>query len=74
MSTLQVRNLSEQTHRTLKARAAKEGLSLSDYVAHQLDRFAATPTIEEFLARINQRELVEPATSAAEMLRQERRR
>ena len=70
MSTLQVRNLSEQTHRTLKARAAKEGLSLSDYVAHQLDRFAATPTMEEFLERVNQREPVELPISAADALRE----
>jgi len=69
MSTLQVRDLDEQTHRTLKARAAKEGLSLSDYVARELERVAQTPTMDEFLERVKQREPVELPESAADMLR-----
>jgi plasmid stability protein len=37
---LQVRNLSDETHRALKARAAREGRSLSDLVREELDRVA----------------------------------
>ena len=70
---LQVRNLSEQTHRELKVRAARAGMSLSDYVAAELDRCVAVPTVDEFLDRIGQREPVEPATSAVTMLHEGRR-
>lgn len=44
MRTLQVRHAPEDVHRTLKARAAVEGVSLSDYVLRELRRIAQAPT------------------------------
>ena len=52
---LQVRNLSDETHRALKARAAREGRSLSDLVREELDRMAARPARRELFDRIESR-------------------
>ena len=49
---LQVRNLSDETHRALKARAALEGRTLTDLVREELDRVAARPSRRELLDRI----------------------
>ena len=49
---IQVRNVPDDVHRTLKARAAEAGMSLSDYIKRDLERSAARPTIEEISARI----------------------
>jgi len=48
MSMLQVRNLSRKTHDELKRRAARARMSLSDYVANQLDILVRVPSEEEF--------------------------
>ncbi len=49
---IQVRNVSDDVHRTLKIRAAAAGLSLSDYIKRDLEEAAAQPTVEEIDARI----------------------
>lgn len=49
---LQVRNVPDSLHRKLKARAALEGVSLSDYVLRELERFASQPTRDELRARL----------------------
>lgn len=69
---LQVRNLSEQTHRALKVRAASEGRSLSDLVRDELDRVAARPSRAELFERIAGREqppLDEPLADAVRRMR-----
>ena len=52
---IQVRNVPDDVHRTLKMRAAAAGLSLSDYVKQDLEAAAARPTPEEIDARVSQR-------------------
>jgi plasmid stability protein len=52
---LQIRNLGDETHRALKARAALEGRSLSDMIREELDRMAARPSRREVLRRIAER-------------------
>jgi len=52
---IQVRNVSEAAHRTLKARAAAAGMSLSDYVKRDLELAAARPSLEEIDARVTRR-------------------
>jgi plasmid stability protein len=69
---LQVRNLSDATHRALKARAAREGRSLSDLVREELDRAAARPSRRELFERIERRgspRLSEPLADAVRRLR-----
>ncbi len=69
---LQVRNLSEATHRALKARAAREGRSLSDLVREELDRAAARPSRKELFERIATRghpRLSEPLADVVRRMR-----
>jgi plasmid stability protein len=55
MGLIQIRNVPDDVHRTLKTRAAAEGTSLSDYVLREVTRVARTPTPEELDARIRAR-------------------
>jgi antitoxin FitA len=57
---VQVRDVPEQVHRTLKARAAASGLSLSEYLRTVLSRTAARPTPAELSAKVAARGAVEP--------------
>jgi plasmid stability protein len=69
---LQVRNLSDETHRALKARAALEGRTLSDLVREELDRMAARPSRRELIDRIERRghaKLSEPLADAVRRMR-----
>lgn len=49
---IQVRNVPDDVHRTLKVRAAAAGMSLSDYIKRDLEEAAARPTFEEVDARV----------------------
>jgi plasmid stability protein len=69
---IQVRNVPEALHRTLKARAALAGKSLSDYLLAELRRSAQQPTRAEILERIAAREPVRARPSAAAAVRAER--
>lgn len=55
MPALQIRDLPPELHRTLKARAAQRGQSLSEYAAQVLRRAAETPTFEELTERVRAR-------------------
>ncbi|HET7045511.1 MAG TPA: hypothetical protein VFI37_11730 [Gaiellaceae bacterium] len=55
MGLIQVRDVPDDVHRTLKARAAAEGTSLSEYVLREVIRAARTPTPEELDERIRLR-------------------
>jgi plasmid stability protein len=69
MGTLiQVRNVPDDVHRALKARAAREGLSLSEYLRTELQRVAEAPTAEELLARLQARKPVKTTESSARAL------
>lgn len=52
---IQVRNVPDDVHRTLKTRAAAAGMSLSDYVKRDLEEAAARPSLEEIDARVASR-------------------
>ena len=55
MATIQSRDVSEETVRRLKARAAEQGLSLSTYLARELERIAERPSLAEMTARLRTR-------------------
>jgi len=46
---IQVRDVPESVHGTLKSRAAREGMSLSDFIKRELERVAERPTMQEWL-------------------------
>lgn len=69
---LQVRDVPEHVHRTLKARAAASGQSLSEYVRGLLARAAERPTPQELGDRIRARgavRLSEPSERSVRRLR-----
>lgn len=75
MSTIQVRNVPEDFHRRLKARAAARGQSLSDYVLEELRVAADRPTMGEWLAAVDRLpEQAQTPTSAADAIADERAR
>ncbi|MGE5282670.1 MAG: FitA-like ribbon-helix-helix domain-containing protein [Chloroflexota bacterium] len=47
---IQVRDVPDEVHRTLKVRAAAEGLSLSDYIKRDLEELARQATLESVFA------------------------
>lgn len=67
MGLIQIRNVPDDVHRTLKARAAAEGTSLSEYILREVTRVARTPSPEELDARIGARDPARITT--AEILR-----
>ena len=69
---IQIRNVPEELHRKLKARAALEGMSLSDHLLADLERNAARPTLREIRDRLRRRSSVRPEPSPAEAVRAER--
>jgi len=69
---IQIRNVPDRLHRRLKARAAHDGLSLSDYLLRELRRSAERPTGEEMAARLEELDAVAPSLSPAEAVREER--
>lgn len=74
MTMLQVRNVPSQLHRTLKARAALAGMSLSEYVLRELERSVDRPTVDELRRRLAQRRPVHPSVPPAVALAEERHR
>jgi antitoxin FitA len=46
-------------HRTLKVRAAKAGMTLSDYLLSEIEQIAEKPTMKEWLERVAELEPVE---------------
>jgi len=66
---VQIRNVPDWLHRKLKARAATEGMSLSDYLIRELKRDAERPSVAEFRAMLAKRTPVEPSVSPAQIIR-----
>jgi len=52
---IQLRHVPEAVHRKLKSRAAKKGLSPSDYLVQEVTHLAKQPTMEEWLDRLHTR-------------------
>jgi len=67
---IQVRDVPEDLHRTLKARAAREGMSLSDYIKGELARLAARPTMLEWLEWTQQAPPIRSRQSPARIIRE----
>jgi hypothetical protein len=71
MKMIQVRNVHDDLHRSLKERAAREGTTMSDLILGELPRLAHRPSPRQVLERIRQRGPVE-GPSGAELVRAER--
>ncbi|HXC30920.1 MAG TPA: hypothetical protein VNZ56_00480 [Verrucomicrobiae bacterium] len=69
---IQLRNVPESLHRTLKAQAALAGMSLSAYLLAEVRRLAERPTIDQLRERLQRRSAVTGTPPAADAVRQER--
>lgn len=69
---IQVRNVPDNVHRTLKAQAALAGMSLSDFLLAEIRHLAERPSIEELRERLRRRSEVAGPVLAAAAVRRER--
>jgi plasmid stability protein len=72
MPMIQLRNVSQTLHRSLKARAAMAGMSLSDYLIAEIKEIEAKPTLTELRERLRGREPVNVELDTARLVREER--
>lgn len=72
MSMIQIRNVPDELHRELKARAARSGMTLSDYLLDLIRKSAERPEPEVLLMRLRERSPVYPSESPADAVRAER--
>lgn len=69
---VQIRDVPETIHTTLKSRAAREGMSLSDFIKRELQRSVERPTMQEWLERVQQSKPIASKVSAAQIIREMR--
>ncbi len=63
------KNVPDEVHREVKARAARPGMSLSDYLLREVERIVSLPPVEDVLARIAALPETELSESLAEAVR-----
>jgi hypothetical protein len=69
---IQLRHVPDGLHRTLKARAAMAGMSLSDYLLVEIKEIAERPTLGELRDRLHTRKPVTAEFDSARLVREER--
>jgi plasmid stability protein len=69
---VQIRNVPSDFHRRLKARAAIEGMSMSDYILREVGKALDRPTRSEVLERLRARPVRGTRRRAADVIRAER--
>ena len=69
---IQIRDVPEHVHTVLKARAASEGMSLSDFIKRELERVAERPSLREWLERTQEAKPILGKRSAAQVIREMR--
>jgi plasmid stability protein len=69
---IQLRNVPDSLHRSLKARAAMAGRSLSDYLLAEIKEIAERPTLAELRERLHRRKAVTVKIDTARLVREER--
>lgn len=71
---IQIRNVPDELHRRLKAKAALEGRTLSDYLLAEVQRLAERPSLADLRKRLDERAPVKLPISPARAVRAERDR
>lgn len=72
MPMIQLRNVPEGLHRSLKSRAALAGMSLSDYLLAEIREVAEKPTLAELRDRLQTRKAIAGDLDTARLVREER--
>jgi plasmid stability protein len=65
---VQIKDVPDDVHRILKARAALAGLTLTEYARRSLEEAARRPSREELVAELSTIEPVDTGETAAEAL------
>jgi hypothetical protein len=66
---VQIRDVPNAIHSKLKARAAREGMSLSDFLKRELERAAERPSMQEWLDGTRQARPIATKMSPAQIVR-----
>ncbi len=69
---IQIKNVPDAVHRTLKSRAAEAGMTLSDYLLKEIEGVASRPTLDEVLASLKARGPIDKPFDSASAVRRER--
>jgi plasmid stability protein len=72
LTMVQIRNVPADFHRRLKARAAIEGMSMSDYILREIGKSLDRPTRQEVLARLKGPAPRQLRRKVADLIREER--
>lgn len=71
---IQIRNVPDGLHRSLRARAAQAGMTLSDYLRMELEHVVERPPVNELRYRLASLTPVVVTESPADAVRRERER
>ena len=66
---VRIRNVPDEVHREVKARAASAGMSLSDYLLREVERIVSLPPVEDLPARLASLPETELSESPVEAVR-----
>lgn len=69
---IQIRNVPDEVHKALKIRAAKEGMTLSDYLAREIKNIVKRPLIDEVIENIKSRNIQSSKLDSVKAVRKER--
>lgn len=79
MATIQIRDVPEHVHRTLRTRAAANGQSLQEYLLEELTDLAGTRDVADIFAEVRAEQAAHPerfptisADEIVEIMRQDR--
>jgi antitoxin FitA len=67
---IQVRDVPDRIHSILKARAAREGMSLSDFLKRDLELVAERPSMREWLEFTQRAKPIAAKRTAAQIVRE----
>ena len=62
---IQIRNVPDEVHRELKIRAARSGMSLSDFLNAELERLVAHRPLEELVSEVGLEPVLRRGDAAA---------
>jgi len=69
VKSIQIRDVPEEVHASLRAKAATAGLSLSEYLLREVTNVARRPSMSEVLKRASRRDWGVPPGTAVDALR-----
>jgi antitoxin FitA len=67
---IQIRDVPDEVHSILKARAARDGMSLSDYLKRELERTAHQPNLREWVEMVRHMKPISSGQSSSEIVRE----